>query len=73
MTSIKMMLNGKATEVDTGSDTPLLCVLRGTLQAAGTKFGCGVALCGANMVHLDGYCCFHGSARPKIDDVHARN
>ncbi len=47
-------INGKATQVDADPDTPLLWVLRDTLQMTGTKFGCGMALCGACTVHLDG-------------------
>ena len=51
---IKLSVNGKDTEVDVDPDTPLLWVLRDTLGLTGTKFGCGVALCGACTVHLDG-------------------
>ncbi len=47
-------VNGKALEVDVESDTPLLWVLRDTLGMTGTKYGCGMALCGACTVHLDG-------------------
>jgi len=47
-------VNGKAVEVQAEPDTPLLWVLRGELQLTGTKFGCGMALCGACTVHLDG-------------------
>ncbi len=49
-----LKINGKAVEVRAEPDTPLLWVLRGELQLTGTKFGCGVALCGACTVHLDG-------------------
>ena len=52
MTTI--LLNGKPTEVKAEPDTPLLWLLRGELQMTGTKFGCGMALCGACTVHLDG-------------------
>ena len=52
MQSLK--INGKAVEVQAEPDTPLLWVLRGELQMTGTKFGCGVALCGVCTVHLDG-------------------
>jgi aerobic-type carbon monoxide dehydrogenase small subunit (CoxS/CutS family) len=47
-------VNGKALEVDVEADTPLLWVLRDTLGMTGTKYGCGMALCGACTVHLDG-------------------
>jgi len=51
---VTLNINGKATRVDAEPDTPLLWVLRDTLQLTGTKFGCGMALCGACTVHLDG-------------------
>ncbi|TSA18906.1 MAG: (2Fe-2S)-binding protein [Betaproteobacteria bacterium] len=47
-------INGKLVEVRAEPDTPLLWVLRGELHLNGTKFDCGVALCGACTVHLDG-------------------
>jgi isoquinoline 1-oxidoreductase alpha subunit len=47
-------VNGVAHEVDVDDDTPLLWVLRDVLGMTGTKFGCGMALCGACTVHLDG-------------------
>ena len=47
-------LNGRAVEVSAEPDTPLLWVLRGELKLTGTKFGCGMAVCGACTVHLDG-------------------
>ena len=52
MTSINV--NGKPVEIDVDPETPLLWVLRDTLGLTGTKFGCGMALCGACTVHLDG-------------------
>ena len=51
---IKLSVNGKDTEVDVDPVMPLLWVLRDTLGLTGTKFGCGMALCGACTVHLDG-------------------
>jgi isoquinoline 1-oxidoreductase subunit alpha len=54
MASIKFMLNGKSQAVDVAPDTPLLWVLRDTLGLTGTKFGCGMALCGACTVHING-------------------
>ncbi|MDO6385387.1 (2Fe-2S)-binding protein [Uliginosibacterium sp. 31-12] len=51
---ITLNINGKSTRVDVAPDTPLLWVLRDSLQLTGTKFGCGMALCGACTVHMDG-------------------
>jgi isoquinoline 1-oxidoreductase alpha subunit len=47
-------VNGTAHSVDVEADTPLLWVLRDVLGMSGTKFGCGIALCGACTVHIDG-------------------
>ena len=52
MTSFSV--NGKAVTVDVDPDTPLLWVLRDDLKLTGTKFGCGIAQCGACTVHVDG-------------------
>jgi isoquinoline 1-oxidoreductase alpha subunit len=47
-------VNGKQYPIDVDDDTPLLWVLRDVLGVTGTKFGCGIALCGACTVHIDG-------------------
>ena len=49
-----LKINGQTVEVQAEPDTPLLWVLRGELHMTGTKFGCGMALCGVCTVHLDG-------------------
>jgi isoquinoline 1-oxidoreductase alpha subunit len=49
-----LKINGKPVQVQSEPDTPLLWMLRGELHLTGTKFGCGMALCGACTVHLDG-------------------
>jgi len=49
----KLKVNGADREVDVDDDTPLLWVLRDNLGLSGTKFGCGVAMCGACTVHID--------------------
>ncbi len=49
-----LSVNGKAYQVDVAPDTPLLWVLRDTLELTGTKYGCGMALCGACTVHVNG-------------------
>src|SRR2546429_7644182 len=54
MAAITFSVNGKRETVDVTPDTPLLWVLRDTLGLTGTKFGCGIAQCGACTVHLDG-------------------
>ena len=51
---VTLRINGSPHQVDVAPDTPLLWVLRDVLGLTGTKFGCGVALCGACTVHLDG-------------------
>ena len=51
---INLKINGNAVEVDTDPSTPLLWVLRDTLGLVGSKFGCGIAQCGACTVHLNG-------------------
>jgi isoquinoline 1-oxidoreductase alpha subunit len=52
--SFTIKVNGNSHSVDVDGDTPLLWVLRDVLAMTGTKFGCGMALCGACTVHIDG-------------------
>lgn len=52
--AITLRVNGSEQSVDVSPETPLLWVLRDTLQLTGTKFGCGVGLCGACSVHVNG-------------------
>ena len=52
--AISVTINGEARKIEAAPDTPLLWVIRDELGLTGTKFGCGVALCGACSVHLDG-------------------
>jgi isoquinoline 1-oxidoreductase alpha subunit len=54
MKTFTLQVNGQSRTVDVAEDTPLLWVLRDHLDLVGTKFGCGMSLCGACTVHLDG-------------------
>lgn len=54
MAETRFTVNGEARVVDTDPSTPLLWVLREQLKLTGTKFGCGIAQCGACTIHLDG-------------------
>lgn len=54
MANFNLNVNGKTLQVDVLPDTPMLWVLRDHLDLVGTKFGCGIAQCGACTVHLDG-------------------
>lgn len=54
MASYNLKINGKNKQVNVEPDTPVLWVLRDHLQMVGTKFGCGIAECGACTIHVDG-------------------
>src|SRR5262245_21160676 len=54
MATIRLNINGNAQTVDASPDMPLLWVLRDLLDLTGTKYGCGMALCGACTVHING-------------------
>jgi isoquinoline 1-oxidoreductase subunit alpha len=51
---IRLSINGKTHEIDVESETPLLWVIREQVGLTGTKYGCGIAQCGACTVHMDG-------------------
>jgi isoquinoline 1-oxidoreductase alpha subunit len=51
---VHLTINGKSHNVDVEPDTPLLWVIRDTIGMTGTKYGCGIAQCGACTVHIDG-------------------
>jgi len=52
--AVSLVLNGKSVELDVEPDIPLLWAIREAAGLTGTKYGCGMALCGACTVHLDG-------------------
>src|SRR6185369_7092625 len=54
MATINLNVNGQSQSVDVDPSTPVLWVLRDHLNLVGTKFGCGMAMCGACTIHLDG-------------------
>src|SRR6202045_2532987 len=63
----QLTVNGSAVSVDAPADTPLLWVIREELKLTGTKFGCGVGLCGACVVHVDGKRAF--SCQTQVSNV----
>ena len=70
MGRIALSVNNQSHEVDVAPDTPLLWVLRDTLRLTGTKYGCGLGLCGACTVHLDNVAV--RSCQTTIDSVGSR-
>lgn len=54
MATYNLNINGKSQQVDVDPDTPILWVLRDHVQLVGTKYGCGIAQCGACTIHLNG-------------------
>ena len=54
MPTFKLKINGENKQVDLAPETPMLWVLRDHLDLVGTKYGCGVAMCGACTIHIDG-------------------
>jgi isoquinoline 1-oxidoreductase subunit alpha len=54
MTTITITINGRAHQLDIEPETPLLWVIRDEIGLTGTKFGCGIAQCGACTVHVNG-------------------
>jgi isoquinoline 1-oxidoreductase alpha subunit len=67
---ITLNINGKIHDLDVEPEMPLLWVLRDRLELTGTKFGCGVAQCGACTVHIDGEA--HRSCSTMVGDVQDR-
>ncbi len=68
---IEFELNGETVTSDSAPDTPLLWVIRDELKLKGTKFGCGIAMCGACTVHLDGVA--ERSCTTRVGDVAGRS
>jgi isoquinoline 1-oxidoreductase alpha subunit len=70
MTEVMFTVNGQAARVNAEPDTPLLWIIRETLKLTGTKYGCGIAACGACTVHVDGKAV--RSCQTRISDVAGR-
>ncbi|MEO8359148.1 MAG: (2Fe-2S)-binding protein [Vicinamibacteria bacterium] len=70
MAHITLTVNGQPRSVDVDPQTPLLWVLRDTLNLTGTKYGCGIAQCGACTVHIDGEAT--RSCATSVEDVNGR-
>ena len=68
MAKYSLKINGKTQQVDADPSTPMLWVLRDHLNMPGTKFGCGIAQCGACTVHLDG----SAQYTPHTEQSHSR-
>jgi len=68
---VAFSVNGKAVESNASPETPLLWVIREEIKLTGTKFGCGVGLCGACMVHVDGKRAF--SCQLQISEMTGRS
>jgi isoquinoline 1-oxidoreductase alpha subunit len=71
MTKYTLTINGKRTQVEAEPDTPMLWVIRDYVGMKGTKFGCGMGLCGACTIHLDGQAI--RSCQTPISSVKATN
>ena len=71
MATIAFEVNGTAVSVEAEPDTPLLWVIREHLKLTGTKFGCGIAQCGACTVHIDGEAT--RSCGVQVSDVHGKH
>ena len=73
---VALNVNGQTHQVDVDPDTPLLWVLRDTIGLTGTKYGCGIAQCGACTVHIDGVatrsCSGAGQRGRRQEDHHHR-
>ena len=73
---VSLNVNGKSYQADVDPRTPLLWVLRDAIGLTGTKYGCGIAQCGACTVHIDGVatrsCSVPVSARRRQEDHHDR-